>query len=84
MKLLPSCREVRERLTDYTEGSLTFRERASMGLHLLLCSACAVFYRGLRALPGVARLLLSPEDPPPAEASRALQDALRRIKARRR
>jgi hypothetical protein len=53
-----------------------------MGLHLLLCSACAAFYRGLRALPGVARLLLSPEDPPPAEASRALQDALRRIRSR--
>jgi anti-sigma factor RsiW len=79
MKLLPSCREVRERLTDYAEGGLSFRERASMCLHLLLCSACAAFHRGLRALPGAARLLLGPEQPPPAEAARALEVTLRRI-----
>jgi len=79
MKLMPSCREVREHLTDLSEGSLRPRERASMWMHLLLCSACLAFYRGLRALPGVARLLLPPEAPPPAEAVRALQGALGRI-----
>jgi predicted anti-sigma-YlaC factor YlaD len=79
MKLLPSCREVRERLTDYTEGTLSFRERVSLRMHLLICSACTAFYRGLRALPGVARFLLEPEQPPPAEASQALSGALRRI-----
>jgi anti-sigma factor ChrR (cupin superfamily) len=79
MKLLPTCREVRERLTDYAEGGLSARERASMWVHLLLCSACATFYRGLRALPGVARFLLPPEEPPPAEAARALQGALARL-----
>ena len=79
MKLLPSCREVRERLTDYTEGTLTFRERLSLRFHLLICSACTAFYRGLRALPGVARFLLPPEQPPPAEAAQALEGALRRI-----
>ncbi len=83
MKLLPSCREVRERLTDYAEGELTFRERAAVRLHLLLCAACAAFHRGLQALPGVARLLLAPEQPPPAEAARALEAALRRIDAGR-
>ena len=83
MKLLPSCREVRERLTDYSEGSLGFRERASVRLHLLLCAACNAFYRGLRALPGVARFLLGPEQPPPPEAGRALEGALRRIGGRR-
>jgi anti-sigma factor ChrR (cupin superfamily) len=79
VKLLPSCREVRERLTDYAEGSLTLRERASMWVHLLVCSACTAFYHGLRALPGVARLLLPPEDPAPAEAARALEGALGRL-----
>jgi len=79
MKLLPSCREVRERLTDYAEGSLTFRERAAIRLHLLLCSACDAFYRGLRKLPGVARFFLGPEQPPPPEAAQALEGALRRI-----
>lgn len=79
MKLLPSCREVRERLTEYAEGSLGPRERASMWLHLLICSACDAFYRGLRALPGAARFLLGPEEPPPSEAARSLEGALRRI-----
>jgi anti-sigma factor ChrR (cupin superfamily) len=79
MKLLPSCREVRERLTDYAEGSLTFRESASMWVHLLLCVACAAFYSGLRRLPGVSRLLLGPEQPPPDEAAQALAGALRRL-----
>jgi len=78
VKLLPSCREVRERLTDLSEGSLTLRERASMWLHLALCSACLAYYRGLRALPGVARFLLPPEQPPPDEAARALEGFLAR------
>ena len=82
MKLLPSCREVRDRLTDYSEGTLTLRERASIWFHLLICSACAAFYPGLRALPGVARLLLGPDQLPPAEAAQALRDALRRIRHR--
>jgi len=79
MKLLPSCREVRERLTDYAEGGLSPLERARIWLHLLICSACTAFYRGLRALPGVARFLLPPEQAPPAEAARALEGALRHI-----
>ena len=79
MKLLPTCREVRDRLTEYSEGSLSLRERAGMWLHLLICSACNAFYQGLRALPGVARFLLSPKQPPPAEAAQALEGALRRI-----
>jgi predicted anti-sigma-YlaC factor YlaD len=79
MKLLPSCREVRERLTDYSEGTLTLRERASMWVHLMLCSACTAFYQGLRALPGVARFLLGPGQPPPDEAAQALQGALRHL-----
>jgi len=80
MKLLPTCREVRERLTDYSEGSLSFRERVSVRMHLLLCVACNAFYRGLRAVPGVARFLLGPEPPPPPpEAAKALEASLRRI-----
>ena len=84
MKLLPTCREVRERLTEYSEGRLTLRERAGMWMHLLICSACTAFYQGIRALPVVGRLLLPPEQPPPAEAAEALERALRRIHGRHR
>jgi len=82
MKLLPSCREARERLTDYAEGSLSVRERLSLRFHLLICSACATFYRGLRNLPGVARFLLGPEPPGP-ETERALEAALRQLREHR-
>ena len=81
MRLMPTCREARERLTDYTEGTLTFRERLSLRFHLLICSACATFYRGLRALPAVSRFLLGPE--PSAEAGQALESALRQLRGRR-
>ena len=83
MRLLPTCREVRERLTDYAEGALTRRERAGVWLHLLVCSACDAFYRGLLALPRLARGLLGAEGPPPPEAAGALEQALRRLGERR-
>jgi hypothetical protein len=79
MNNFPSCREVRERLTDYTEGRLTLRERAALRFHLLICVACNAFYQGLLKLPGVARHLLAPEDPPPSEADAALAGALRHL-----
>jgi len=79
MRNFPSCREVRERLTDYTEGSLSLRERIALRFHLLICGACNAFFQGLRQVPGVARLLLKPEDPAPAEAAEALAGALRKL-----
>ena len=83
MKLMPTCREVREHLTEYSEGSLTRRERFSVWLHLLMCVACASFYKGLRALPRLAKVLLGAEGPPPAEAADALEKALRRLREHR-
>jgi hypothetical protein len=77
MKIFPSCREVRERLTDYTEGTLSFRERLSLRFHLLICAACNAFFLGLRQVPWVARYLLPPGEPPADEAGQALAGALR-------
>ena len=83
MKLLPSCRDVRERLTEYSEGALPLRERLALRLHLLLCTACNRFYQDLKALPGMARLLLAPgAQPTPPEALKALEGALHRISRR--
>ena len=79
MKFPATCKEVRERLTDYSEGGLTLKERAVIWLHLLICSACTAFHQGLKALPGLARFLLPLEKTPPAEATRTLEDVLRHI-----
>jgi len=80
MKLMPSCREVREHLTEYAEGALPWRERLAMRFHLLVCGACNAFFRGLQRLPGMARLILAqPDAPPPDEAVKALEAVLRRL-----
>jgi anti-sigma factor ChrR (cupin superfamily) len=79
MKLMISCREARERLTEYTEGTLSWRGRLALRWHLLICGACNAFYRGLKALPAAARFLLEPVEPP-AEAAHALEAALRRLR----
>jgi hypothetical protein len=81
MSLMPTCREVQTELTEYLEGSLPFRRRAGIWLHLLLCKVCAAFLRGLKALPGVAKASLAAPDQAPEAASSALarvQAALRK------
>jgi hypothetical protein len=84
MKLMPSCREVRDHLTEYHEGALPFWDRAALRFHLLLCTACAGFDQGLRALPAMAkRLLAHGLEAAPPEALKALDGALRRISADR-
>ncbi|HJW44482.1 MAG TPA: hypothetical protein VJ463_08495 [Geothrix sp.] len=72
MKLLPSCHEVQTDLTEYLEGTLRFRRRAGIWLHLLLCRVCAAFFRGLKALPGLSKAALAPPPAAPDEAAKAL------------
>lgn len=84
MNLLPSCREVQDHLTEYSEGALPLRERIALRLHLLLCRACDDFFRGLQALPGLVKVLLAHQsEPPPPGALKALEVALRQIRAQR-
>ena len=72
MTLLPSCRDVQTLLTEYTEGSLPLRRRIGIWIHLRLCKACARFLRGLKALPGWAKRVLTPPEEAPDSAVRAL------------
>ena len=81
MRLLPSCHEVQTHLTEYTEGALPFGQRVGMWVHLLLCRVCAGVLRGLKALPGIAKLSLAPGKETPDDALHALakvQAALRK------
>jgi hypothetical protein len=72
MTFMPSCHDVQAGLTDYTEGVLPLKRRLGIWLHLLLCHACAGFLRGLKALPGVAKVSLAPPETAPEAAARAL------------
>lgn len=81
MKLMPSCHEVQTDLTEYAEGALPLTRKLGIWMHLLLCRVCAGFLRGLKALPGVAKVSLAPTKKTPEAAARALaevQAALRK------
>jgi hypothetical protein len=70
MTLMPSCHDVQLELTEYHEGSLPVRRRVGIWIHLRFCQVCAGFLRGLRALPGLAKVALAPPEETPEAASR--------------
>ena len=80
MSLLPTCKELRENLTEYEEGMLPWHRRAAFALHLLMCESCRGFRAGLRALGGVFRRCLAPSEPPEA-AKKALEAAMKAIRS---
>ncbi len=67
MKLLPTCQEVQEHLTDLDEGALPLPRVLAYRFHLLICKACQATYRGLRALPILGKALLSEHEPLPED-----------------
>ena len=81
MILMPSCKEVRENLTEYMDGNLPIHKRMGIRLHLLMCKACRGLIKSLRALPKFAKDVLSPPADSPPEAKRAFHGVLERIKA---
>lgn len=74
--IIPSCGEVHEGLTEFTEGALPARERWGYRIHFLLCSACRNLLKAFRALPARVRRVLAPPDPAPPEAEAALGKVL--------
>lgn len=81
MKLIPSCTEVHDELTEYLEGTLSFRRRLGFRLHLFLCHACEGLLKALQVLPGLSRRLLDAPVQAPPEAERAFESVLKRLKA---
>jgi hypothetical protein len=76
MKFLPSCHDVQTELTEYGEGSLPMSRRMGIWIHLLLCSVCAGFLRGLKALPVVAKQSLVPPKATPDAATKAMAEVM--------
>jgi anti-sigma factor RsiW len=60
-----SCKELVELVTDYLEGSLSWRQRRRFDKHLTLCDGCATYVEQFRVtLQALGRL--GEEDVPPA------------------
>lgn len=50
MLFMPSCKEVSRLVSESMDRELTFRQRFSMRLHLMMCSLCSRFRRQLAFL----------------------------------
>lgn len=66
-----SCRELTERVTDFTEGHMPYRERMNLRIHLLMCRGCRNFVAQVRTTAGLAGRIAAPE--PSAQAQQGLR-----------
>ncbi|HET7595382.1 MAG TPA: zf-HC2 domain-containing protein [Burkholderiales bacterium] len=62
MRLMPSCREVSELLSQAQDRPLTLREKFALHVHLPLCEACRNFRAQLGVLRAAMRRYLDRED----------------------
>ncbi|HEX6004796.1 MAG TPA: zf-HC2 domain-containing protein [Burkholderiales bacterium] len=62
MRLIPSCREVSELLSQAQDRPLTLREKFALHVHLPLCEACRNFRSQLPVLRAAMRRYLDRED----------------------
>jgi anti-sigma factor RsiW len=74
--LIPTCRDMTERVTDYLEGTLSLPVRLITRLHLFRCDACVRYYNQMRKTIGF--LADAPPAPPPAGAVDDVIASLRR------
>lgn len=79
MFLMPSCREVKDHLTEYLDGSLPFHRRMGIRLHLMMCRMCDGLRRALEALPGFSKAILDPPPEAAPEAKETLDRVLKRL-----
>ncbi len=64
------CRDVSAMATDYMEGTLGWRRRLAIRLHLAVCDGCRAFMQQMRR---TVRLIGSlPATPPPPETEARL------------
>jgi hypothetical protein len=62
------CRDVSAMATDFMEGSLSWRQRLAVRLHLAVCAGCRAFMQQMRRTVRLIGSLPVPPPPPAAEA----------------
>jgi hypothetical protein len=62
------CRDVNALATDYMEGTLGWRRRLAIRLHLLVCDGCRAFMQQMRRTVWLIGGLPAPPPPPETEA----------------
>jgi anti-sigma factor ChrR (cupin superfamily) len=62
------CRDVGAMATDYMEGSLGWRQRLAIRMHLAICDGCRAFIQQMRRTVRLVGSLPVPSPPPETEA----------------
>ena len=75
-----SCRDISHHAGDYVEKQLSFRQRISYGIHLLLCGHCRHFLRHFRATLAYTRSLQDAEQISDTKAQEIATKAAQRSK----
>jgi len=70
-----TCRETAQLMTDYLDGSLTFRELVRFRLHLGLCFACRNYLRQMKCTIAALRQL-----PPEPVSPHVKEELLKRFR----
>jgi len=70
-----TCRQVVELMTDYLEGNLSARDRASFEEHIAGCDGCRAYLAQLRTTRDVVGRIA--DEPMPASVERELIEAFR-------
>lgn len=70
--VIPTCREMAERVTDYLEGAMSMASRLQARLHLFQCPACVRYYNQMRRTVGLMADAPPPEPPPDAVTDQVL------------
>ena len=78
----PTCQQIVEAVTSYSEGALAPEERDRFELHLTSCAACVTYYDQMVATRNMARAVR--DEPVQDEAREALVAAFRAWKEGRR
>ena len=77
---LPTCAEVASSMTDYMEGTLPYRKRLGIRVHMAMCDACTGLHQRLLKLSRLAKELIAPPAAAPPEARAPLDHVLTALK----
>jgi hypothetical protein len=64
MSLMPSCREVTEKASEYVDKELSFWQRMGFAVHLFICVHCRRYVKQLRLTIGALGKLQQENDSP--------------------
>lgn len=71
-----TCKDVSERVTEYLERELTWRQRGQYWLHLAMCAVCRRYVAQMRVTTALLKRL-GDDAPPVPPLDPALRDAFR-------